>query len=273
MNNSPAIILVNPQMGENIGAVARAMMNFGLRELRLVAPRDGWPNPAAEAMAAHGVEIVQNAKIYATTRDAIADLHYVYASTARDRRVRKPQLTPRESVADMAVRADEGQKIGLLFGPERTGLENEDLALAQALVTVPTDPDHASLNIAQCAVVMAYEWFCQSGERRVAGDEMERGQQAAPALSESQGDSAHVSDGMSRSGADKSLPASQQDLNAFFDHLEQALDATYFFKLDAKKPRMWRNLRTTLQRAEFSAQEVHTLYGMVVALEKGAKKG
>jgi tRNA/rRNA methyltransferase len=254
---APAIILVRPQMGENIGAVARAMMNFGLRELRIVAPRDGWPNPAAEAMAAHGLEIIQNATLYDTTRDALYDLHYVYASTARDRRVRKPQLTPRESVADMHIRAGEGQKVGLLFGPERTGLENEDIALSQAIVTVPTDPNHWSLNLAQCAVVMAYEWFSQLG-----------GQENAVVSSEGEHSSAHASAPNS-----DSIPASQKDLNAFFDHLEASLDKTYFFKLDAKKPRMWRNLRATLQRAELSEQEVHTLYGMVVALEKGAKKG
>lgn len=247
--SAPAIILVRPQMGENIGAVARAMMNFGLRELRIVAPRDGWPNPAAEAMAAHGLEIIQNATLYETTRDALHDLHYVYASTARDRRLRKPQLTPRESVADMHIRAGEGQKVGLLFGPERSGLENEDIALSHAIVTVPTDPNHWSLNLAQCAVVMAYEWFSQSAESNVQRAESER-----------EGDRA-------------TLPASQKELNAFFDHLEASLDKTYFFKLDAKKPRMWRNLRATLQRAELSEQEVHTLYGMVVALEKGAKKG
>lgn len=240
---APAIILIRPQMGENIGAVARAMMNFGLRELRIVAPRDGWPNPAAEAMAAHGAKIIHNARLYDTTRDALADLHYVYASTARDRRVRKPQLTPRESVVDMLERRAGGQKTGLLFGPERTGLENEEVALAHAIVTVPTDPEHASLNIAQCAVVMAYEWFSQSGQPPITGTQEK-----------------------------DSLPATQQDLNAFFDHLEAALDETYFFKLDEKKPRMWRNLRATLQRAELSAQEVHTLYGMVVALQKGAKK-
>lgn len=268
---TPAIILIRPQMGENIGAVARAMMNFGLRELRIVAPRDGWPNPAAEAMAAHGLEIIQNAKLYDTTRDALEDLHYVYASTARDRRLRKPQLTPRESVADMHTRAGGGQKVGLLFGPERTGLENEDIALAQAIVTVPTDPEHWSLNLAQCAVVMAYEWFSQLGGRAEAEEDSQpRGQQAEPALSE-QSD-AHLR-ASRHEGGKTMLPAKQEDLNAFFDHLESALDATYFFKLDEKKPRMWRNLRATLQRAELSAQEVHTLYGMVVALQKGAKKG
>lgn len=263
---TPAIILVNPQMGENIGAVARAMMNFGLRELRLVKPRDGWPNAAAEAMAAHGVEIIHNAKLYETTREAIADLHYVYASTARDRRLNKPQLTPREAVADAASRIGQGQKTGILFGPERTGLVNEDIALAQAILTVPTDPDHASLNIAQCSVVVAYEWFCVSmnAEHKVRpADRTSPGRGEAASLCEAQ-------DAPQR--GETILPAKQEGINQFFDHLEAALDKTYYFKLEEKKPRMWRNLRATFLRAALSSQEVHTLRGMITALEKGDKR-
>lgn len=263
---TPTIILVNPQMGENIGAVARAMMNFGLRELRLVKPRDGWPNPAAESMAAHGVEIIHSAKVYETTRDAIADLHYVYASTARDRRLNKPLHTPREAMADVMERRGQGQKIGILFGPERTGLENEDIALSHAIITVPTDPKHASLNIAQCAVIVGYEWFCAQD---AAGDptqpvgcaSSERGEVADPCERQD----------VAQRGETK-LPATQDEIHLFFDHLEQALDKTYFFKLDEKKPRMWRNLRATFLRAGLSAQEVHSLRGMVSALEKGAKR-
>lgn len=241
---TPTIILVNPQMGENIGAVARAMMNFGLRELRLVKPRDGWPNPAAESMAAHGVEIIHHAKVYETTREAVADLQYVYASTARDRRLNKPLHTPREAVVEAVGRSAERQKTGILFGPERTGLENEDIALAHAIVTVPTDPKHASLNLAQCSVVVCYEWFCAQNEGQKTSD--------------------------SGQNSDKKL-AEQEEINLFFDHLETALDKTYFFKLDEKKPRMWRNLRATFLRAGLSSQEVHSLRGMVAALEKGNK--
>lgn len=241
---TPAIILVNPQMGENIGAVARAMMNFGLRELRLVAPRDGWPNAAAEAMAAHGVEIIHAAKLFETTREAVADLHYVYASTARDRRLSKPQLDPRTSMGDAAERAGQGQRTGILFGPERSGLENDDIALAQAIVTVPTDPDYSSLNLAQCAVLLGYEWYSTQGR-------------------------AHVPQTNDKW---QGTPAQQDELNGFFDQLEAALDATYYFKVEAKKPRMWRNLRTTFQKANLSAQEVHSLRGMVAALVKGDRK-
>lgn len=242
INSAPTIILVNPQMGENIGAVARAMMNFGLRELRLVKPRDGWPNPAAEAMAAHGAEIIHNAKIYETTRDALADLHYVYASTARDRRLNKPLHTPREAMVEVMERRGQGQKIGILFGPERSGLENEDIALSHAIVTVPTDPKHASLNLAQCAVIVGYEWFCAQDV-------------ATPADKQD----------------DKQL-STQDDIHLFFDHLEAALEKTYFFKNDEKKPRMWQNLRATFLRAGLSAQEVHSLRGIVSALEKGTKR-
>jgi tRNA/rRNA methyltransferase len=227
---NPTIILVNPQMGENIGAVARAMMNFGLRELRIVNPRDGWPNAAAEAMAAHGVDIIHAARIYDTTRDAVADLHYVYASTARDRRLNKPLLNPREAMGEAAERSAAEQKIGVLFGPERSGLENEDIALAHAIVTVPTDPDHASLNLAQCAVLLGYEWW------------MAQGKAHAP-----------------------------QNIEKWRGVLEEALDSSYFFKLDEKKPRMWRNLRATFQKAGLSAQEVHSLRGMVSALQKSKK--
>lgn len=239
-------ILVNPQMGENIGAVARAMMNFGLRELRLVAPRDGWPNPAAEAMAAHGLPIIQTTQIYPTLREAIADLHYVYASTARDRRVMKPQVTPREAAAEAVQKTQQGQRIGLLFGPERSGLENEHIALAHSILTIPTDEKHSSLNIAQSAVVIAYELW--------EGVNALRGQQAEPALS------------------DAPQRAQLQDVHGFFDQLEAALDKTYFFKIDEKKPHMWRNLRATFLRAALSEQEVHTLRGMVGALEKGQRK-
>jgi tRNA/rRNA methyltransferase len=241
---TPAIILVNPQMGENMGAVARAMMNFGLRELRIVAPRDGWPNAAAEAMAAHGVEIIHNAKLFATTREAVADLHYVYASTARDRRLNKPLLDPREAMAEVAERGKSAQRTGVLFGPERSGLENEDIALAQAIVTVPTDPDHASLNLAQCAVLLGYEWWQAQGHTH------------QPQTNDKW----------------QGTPAEQEEVNAFFDQLEVALDATYYFKVDAKKPRMWRNLRATFLKAGLSSQEVHSLRGIVSALQKGAKR-
>lgn len=270
--HNPVFILVNPQMGENIGAVARAMMNFGLRELRLVAPRDGWPNPAAEAMAAHGLPIIENVKIYPTTRDAIADLHYVYASTARDRRIPKPQLTPRDAAQDGLQRAGAGQGVGILFGPERSGLANEDIALAHAILTIPTDERNSSLNIAQSAVVIAYEWWVEAMESEKnegAGEAWPAGH-ASPEQAERRPCDLQKAN---RGAKQSSLPASQEQMHLFFDHLESSLDKTYFFKQAEKKPTMWRNLRATFLRAELSEQEVNSLRGMLSALEKGEKRG
>lgn len=234
---TPVLILVNPQMGENIGAVARAMMNFGLRELRIVNPRDGWPNPAAEAMAAHGLPIIEAAKIYPTTRDAIADLHRVYAATARDRYMQKPQITPREMAGEMAEKISGGQKIGLMFGPERTGLENEDVVLSHAIVTILTDPKHASLNIAQSAVVLAYEWFCASGQAVKPAEEI-------------------------------TPPATADQLHGFFDSLEEALDKTSYFKTEGRKTIAWQNLRGAFMQAGLSTEQVHKLRGMIAVLAK-----
>lgn len=256
MPTPPAFILIEPQMGENIGAAARAMKNFGLTELRIVAPRDGWPNPAAEAMAAHGVDIVHAAKVFETTREAVADLHYIYASTARNRWIRKPQLDPREAAADAKKRTADEQKTGIMFGPERSGLSNEDIAEADAILTIPTDPNSSSLNIAQSAVVIAYEWWVgNSDEWRVTSGE-ERGQQT----DEMQEHFTEQNNTIQR--------ATHDEIAGFFEHLESALDKTYFFKKDEKKPRMWQNLRSTFLRADFTTQEVQSLRGVISALEK-----
>lgn len=231
----PTVILVRPQMGENIGAVARAMRNFGLAELRIVAPRDGWPNPAAEAMAAHGADIIHQAKVYTTLPEALADVHYCYALTARDRRMSKPCVTPKEGADEMVSRTQQGQKVALMFGPERSGLENEDVAQSQAIVTIPTDEQYASLNIAQSAVVMCYEWFQAQRE-----------------------DEASV----------PRIPAPQAEWQHFFAFTEQALDESGFFKDDAKKTRLWQNVRSTFQRAELTAPELRTLFGIMQSLRR-----
>lgn len=231
----PVVILIAPQMGENIGAVARAMMNFGMRELRIVNPRDGWPNAAAEAMAAHGAPIIHAAKIFSSTRDALDGLHYVYAATARDRRMKKPQITSREMAGEMAQKTAGGQKMGLMFGPERAGLENDDIALCHAIVTIPTDPNHSSLNIAQSAVVLAYEWFCASG-------------QVMP--------------------TESAIPATADQVHGFLDALEQSLDKTNYFKTDEKKVVMWQNLRATYLSSGFSAEQLSALRGMITALTR-----
>ena len=158
-NRQPAIILVAPQLGENIGAVARAMLNCGLTDLRLVNPRDGWPNPAAEAMASGAVVVLEQARVFDTVEAAIADLQAVYATTARGRDMLKPVVTPRQAVTEIHQHSQIGQRCGILFGPERAGLSNEDLVYADAALMVPLHPGFSSLNLAQAVLLVAYEWF------------------------------------------------------------------------------------------------------------------
>jgi tRNA/rRNA methyltransferase len=226
MTEKPIIILVAPQMGENIGAAARAMGNFGLSELRIVSPRDGWPNKAATAMAAHALPIVEQAKIYDSLVDAVADCSYVYATTARMREFNKPVISAREYPAFTG-------KTAILFGRENNGLSNEEIALAQGILTIPTHPDCPSINIAQAVLLVAYEWYQQANTQEL------------PVLTP---------------------PASQQELNGFFEQLETSLDSVFFWKEANKKEKMWQNLRSIFQRAMPSLQEVQTLRGMLRSL-------
>lgn len=227
----PAIILVQPQMGENIGAAARAMHNFGLDDLRIVAPRDGWPNEAARSMAAHGVPIVDRAKIFATTREAVSDLHRVYAATAREREMSKPTVSPEDL---QAPNAEARVKTGILFGRESSGLDNEDIAEADAILQIPTAPENPSLNIAQAVVIVAYTWFREQG----AGCGVQENVSAA----------------------------TKSELQGMLDQLEMALDHSHYWREEEKKPKMWRNLRNLLVRAQMSSQEVRSLRGMIRAL-------
>lgn len=155
----PAIILVNPQMGENIGAAARAMLNFGITGLRLVNPRDGWPSAQAEAMSVGALEKMPPVQVFDSTEEALADCHYVYATTARPRDMTKPVFTAKGAARDMHERQAQGQKIGILFGAERSGLDNDDVALAHAVLTIPANPDFTSLNLGQGVLLVAYEWL------------------------------------------------------------------------------------------------------------------
>ena len=230
----PIIILIRPQMGENIGAVARAMANFGLSELRIVAPRDGWPNPAAEAMSTNALPIVQAATIYADNASAFADITRAYATTARPREMEKRVLTPEAAVKEM-IPAPAGEKFAIVFGPERTGLENEDLSWCDTIVTIPTT-EHSSLNIAQSMVLLGYEWFRQWA--------VDSGQWTANALS--------------------AAPLSHYD--ALFRQLEMHLDGSDFFKVAEKKPGMMLNIKTALLRGRFTEQEIRTLHGVFRAL-------
>ncbi len=236
-NEAVSVILIRPQMGENIGAAARVMKNFGLNDLRIIAPRDGWPNPKAEEMAAHGGDIIHGAAVYDTLGEAIADCQTVYATTARQRRMEKPIHDVREAVQHMADDVQQLRTVGILFGPERSGLENEDLVLADRLLTIPVNPDCPSLNLAQAVAIVAYEWFAQNSES-----------------------------GLQTLGESDVAP--KQELQGLFDHLETELDIRHFWKVDHKKAVMWRNIRTMLQRGNWSSQEVQTFRGIVSCLTK-----
>jgi tRNA/rRNA methyltransferase len=244
----PVIILVEPQLGENIGQTARAMANFGLTALRLVAPRDGWPNEKAAAAASGALDIIAAATVFPTLDAAIADLHYVAATTARIREMVKPIVSPESAVKVMAEKSAGGERCGVMFGRERSGLENDEAALADCLVIAPVNPAFASLNLAQAVLLVAYEW-----RKRVAGDSLGR---------------ATVFDGPAREGLhlNKSQPASRAELLAFFQHLEKELEAGSFFKTDDKRSSMIRNIRNMFERAALTEQEVRTLRGMIVAL-------
>ena len=159
LNQSPVIILVQPQLGENIGAVARAMLNFNISDLRIVCPRDGWPNQTAIAAASGAGIILENAKIFKSTYEACANLNYIFATTARKRDLTKDIFSPKSSMIKSRAIMKQGQKVGIIFGPERAGLQNEDISLSQAIVSVPINQNFSSLNLAQCVVLLAYEWF------------------------------------------------------------------------------------------------------------------
>ncbi len=235
----PAVVLVDPQLGQNVGMAARAMLNCGLVELRLVRPRDGWPNPAAEAAAAGATEVLDRARLFDTTAGAVADLDRVYAASARPRDMVKPVLTPRAAAAEMRAAHQAGEAVGVLFGPERSGLTNDDLALADRVLEVPLNPAFASLNLAQAVLVVGYEWF-QAGDTR------------APRR-------------LPRGGA---RPATKAELLNLFDRLEAGLDGAEFFHPPEMRPGMRRNLRNIFQRADLTEVEVNTLHGVVTALLK-----
>ena len=231
----PAFILVGPQMGENIGAAARAMWNFGLDRLRLVAPRDGWPNPKAEAMASGATCVLDRVEVAANTAEACADLTRVYATTARDRAMTKTVMTPEAAMAEARALAAAGERVGVLFGAERAGLENADVIRANAVVSVPTNPAYGSLNLGQCVLLLAYEW------QRAAGV-------ARPEIRP----------------ADR--PAAGAEVDRLVAHLVERLDAVGFFFPEAKRPSMVANLENLLRRAPLTDTDVRTLHGVVRAL-------
>jgi tRNA/rRNA methyltransferase len=233
----PVFVLVRPQLGENIGKAARAMLNFGLTDMRLVAPRDGWPNPAA-GPAASGADIVlEKAQVFETVAEALADCTQVYATTVRKRGLVKPVVTPEEAARE--IHAEQG-RTAILFGPERSGLETDDVAIARKILTVPINPEFGSLNLAQAVILVAYEW-----SKHVA--------LASPPQ------------------VDLDPPADQQELDGLIDHLESMLEpAGYFFPPD-RVPATKRTLRSVLTKPAWNANEVRTLRGVLSTLERGAK--
>ena len=251
---APAIILVEPQLGENIGAAARAMANFGLRELRLVKPRDGWPNKAARASAALAVEIIDEATLFGSVADAIVDLNYLAATTARSRFLAKPVLAPDGAAVALYERHAVGLRCGILFGKERTGLENADVALADVIVTAPVDPGFASLNLGQSVLLFAYEW-----RKLVNPESLGRSLPDAP-----QGAGQRFK---------ASRPAERHELIGFFEHLERELDACGFLFPPEKRDTMVNNIRTMFTRMSPTEQEVRTLRGIVANLRRGPWPG
>lgn len=237
LENAPAIILVDPQMGENIGAAARAMLNAALVDLRLVRPRDGWPNKKAADMAVGALDRMPPVEVFDTVQEAVAGCHYVLATTARPRDMVKPVFTPKAAAAEIRHRAQAGQRTAILFGAERSGLTNDDVALANGIITIPLNPAFSSLNLGQAVLLMAYEWFqLQDGtpprELPVGG----------------------------------SSPIPHEKLEELFVRLESELEAGNFFRNPDQRPTMVRNLRNLLGRAEMTEQEARTFHGVISAL-------
>jgi tRNA/rRNA methyltransferase len=239
----PAIILVAPQLGENIGMAARAMANFGLSDLRLVAPRDPFPNSQAEAAAAGALHVVEAARVFTDLRSAMADLNYVFATTARERGQMKRVFAADVAMTDSARRMAQGERVGILFGRERTGLENDDIALADAVVTFPVNPAFASLNLAQAVLLVGYEWIKASGMD------------------------------LPFTTPERSPPATREGLMSFFDFFEAELDRCGFFVPAHKKPVMTRNMRNIFHRMGLTEQDLRTLRGAAVALVNGRRGG
>lgn len=235
--HQPAIVLVEPQLGDNIGSAARAMLNCGLTDLRLVSPRDGWPNPRAHAMASGADSILEQARVYDTLDEAIADLQWVFATTGRRRDMVKNEVTPAEAAAEIRRRAQQAESCGVLFGRERIGLTNEEVVLADAILNVPLNPAFRSLNLAQAVLLIGYEWW-QTADETPPRQRIDAGNSRA----------------------------TRAELSGFLDHLQEALDAGGYFKVEDMKPSSTLSIRNLFTRAELTDQEVRTLHGIVTNL-------
>ena len=236
----PTFVLVRPQMGENIGGAARAMWNFGLDRMNVVAPRDGWPNGKAVAMASGAGRLLDEAGLYETTAEAAGHADYVFATTARGRGLTKPIVTPERAMEIAAEKIAQGEKIAVLFGPERAGLENDDIARANAIISVPVNPDFPSLNLAQCVLLTAYEWRRQTGS--VAAETIEF------------------------AGTEV---ASQIEVEKLAEHFEDRLSEAGFFFPETKAASMKTNLRNLWSRMPLTRADVQTLHGILRQLLRG----
>ena len=239
---APVVILVEPQLGENIGAAARVMANFGLSRLRLVAPKEVWPNPKARMMAAGADRVLDQAELYESLAAAIADCAFVAATTARAHDQAKPVLAPAECVAGLAPRIAAGETVAIVFGRERNGLENDEVGLADCIVTFPVNPAFASLNLAQAVALIAYEWFKLALEGALPF--------AMP---------------------EKSRAAPKEQLFAFFASLERELERVEFFRPPEKRETTLINLRNIFARMQPTQQDIQTLHGAIMAIAEGRK--
>ncbi|MDB4202830.1 RNA methyltransferase [Planktomarina temperata] len=240
----PAIILIRPQMGENIGAAARAMWNFGLDHMRIVDPRDGWPSQKAVAMASGAGRLLDEARLFDTTAEALADTTFVMATTARPRDLTKPVYSPEFAMAEAARRIGTGQKVAVMFGPERAGLENDDIIRANAIISVPVNADFPSLNLAQCVLLLSYEWQRQVGEV---------GQPAAQVT--------------------KSEWASGLEVDKLAEHFEQRLDTAGFFFPETKAASMKVHLRNLWSRMPLTKADVQMLHGTMRQMVRWKERG
>ncbi|KIN72365.1 RNA methyltransferase [Sulfitobacter guttiformis] len=230
--SAPSFVLVRPQMGENIGAAARAMLNFGLDHMRVVAPRDGWPNPAAVAMASGAGRVLDHALLSPDLPHALADCSFVFATTARDRDLTKPVYTPEAAMQLAAQKIANGQRVAVLFGPERAGLENDDIARSNAIISVPVNPEFASLNLAQCVLLMGYEWMRLHATQPAIVEELAGGEWA------------HNS-----------------EIEHLAKHYEERLEEAGFFYPEHKAASMKLNLRNLWSRLPLTRADVQILHG------------
>jgi tRNA/rRNA methyltransferase len=244
--NRPVIVLVRPQLGENIGKAARAMLNFGLTELRLVAPRDGWPNPSAGPAASGADRVLAEAQVYATTAEAVGDCAHVHATTVRKRGVTKPVITPDEAGRQVHTLAG---RHAILFGPERSGLETEDVALARNIITVPINPEFGSLNLAQAVILVAYEWS------RIGRTMANAGAQLVQPTAE-----------------EVLPPAPQDELDGLVAHFERLLEPCGYFTPEGRAETTRRTLRGLLTKPGWNHLEVRTLRGILTHLGRGPRE-